>query len=90
MYPWKQFSTSEGEMKTFHDKWILKEFMITKPMLKKVVKWILCTEEEDENNYISMGRINHSRWKINKQELGKKQSHIIKTTKWQVSLHTFQ
>jgi hypothetical protein len=36
----------EGEMKIFHNKQKLKEFMTTKPALKKILKELLYTEEE--------------------------------------------
>jgi hypothetical protein len=36
-----------GEIKTFHDTQKQKQFMTTKPALKKIFKEILSTEEQD-------------------------------------------
>jgi hypothetical protein len=41
----------EGEIKTFHDKQKLKQFMTTKPALQKILKQMLHTEEEDTCNH---------------------------------------
>jgi hypothetical protein len=46
VYPAKLFILIEGEMKTFHNKEKLKEFMTTKPPLQKLFKGLLHTEEE--------------------------------------------
>jgi hypothetical protein len=44
--PAKLFFLIEGEIKTFHNKEKLKEFMITKPALQKILKGLLYIEEE--------------------------------------------
>jgi hypothetical protein len=41
----------EGELKNFHDKQKLKEFMTTKPALQKILKGILHKEEKDKCNH---------------------------------------
>jgi 3-methyladenine DNA glycosylase AlkC len=45
-YTEKLSSLIEGEIKTFHSKQKLKEFMTTKPALQKTLKGLLNTEEE--------------------------------------------
>jgi hypothetical protein len=50
---WKRNKISfitEGEIKTFHDKQKLKEFMTTKPALQKILKGILHTKKEYNSN----------------------------------------
>jgi hypothetical protein len=47
VYPTKLSFIIEKEIKTFHNKQKLKEFMTTKLTLKKIHKEILCREEED-------------------------------------------
>jgi hypothetical protein len=56
--PWKKITAKlqyypsnspfriKGEISTFHDEHKLKEFITTKPVLQKIVKGILHTEEE--------------------------------------------
>jgi hypothetical protein len=51
----------EEEIKTFHYKQKLKQFMTTKPVLKKVVQRILYTKEEDKRNHENMGKTNLTR-----------------------------
>jgi hypothetical protein len=41
----KTIILTEGEMKTFHNKEKLKEFMTTKPLLQKILEGLLHTEE---------------------------------------------
>jgi hypothetical protein len=43
--PAKLSSIIEGEIKTFHNKQKLKEFMTTKPLLQKILSGILHIEE---------------------------------------------
>jgi hypothetical protein len=40
----------KGEIKTFHNKQKLQEFIITKPALQKILKGIIYIEEEDKCN----------------------------------------
>jgi hypothetical protein len=47
LYPGKLSFEIKGEIKTFHDKHKLKQFMKTKPALQKILTGILHTEEED-------------------------------------------
>jgi hypothetical protein len=44
--PAKLFFLFEGEIKSFHNEDKLKEFVITKPALKKILKGLLYMEEE--------------------------------------------
>jgi hypothetical protein len=46
VYPAKVSFLIKGEIKTFHNKEKLKEFMITKPALQKILKGLLYIEEE--------------------------------------------
>jgi cytochrome b len=45
----------EGEIKIFHDKQKLTQFMPTKSELQKLLKEILNTEDEDKHTHESMG-----------------------------------
>jgi hypothetical protein len=45
VYPTKLSFLIEGEIKTFHNKEKLDEFMTTKPALQKALKGLLHTEE---------------------------------------------
>jgi hypothetical protein len=47
LYPAKLWLIIEREIKIFHSKQMLKELMTTKPALRKILKGILHTEEED-------------------------------------------
>jgi hypothetical protein len=55
LYPIKLSLIIEGEIKTFHDKKKLKQFMTTKPELQKILKVISHTEDEDELSHERMG-----------------------------------
>jgi hypothetical protein len=46
----------EEEIKTFHNKQKLEEFLTTKSMLQKILKGILHTEEEEEHNHENTGK----------------------------------
>jgi hypothetical protein len=46
LYPAKLTFLIEGEIKTFHNKEKLKEFVTTKPALQKIFKRLLHIEEE--------------------------------------------
>ena len=48
-YPAKLSLKVDGEIKTFHDKQKLKEFMATKPALEKILKEINHKEESNNN-----------------------------------------
>jgi hypothetical protein len=47
----------DGGVKVFHDKQKLKEYMSTKPLLQKILKGILHTEDENKHNHTRMGSI---------------------------------
>jgi hypothetical protein len=42
----------EGEIKTFHDKQKLKQYMTTKPSLQKIQKGIPHTEDENKHGML--------------------------------------
>jgi hypothetical protein len=50
LYPEKLPFIIEEEIKTFHDKQKLNQFMTTKPTLQKILKGILQTEKQDKCN----------------------------------------
>jgi hypothetical protein len=54
LYPAELLFTIEGETKTFYDKQKLKQFMTTKPVVQKIFKGILNTEDEDKHSHKSM------------------------------------
>jgi hypothetical protein len=56
LYPAKLSFIIEVEMKKFHDKQKLKEFMTIKPELQKILKRILQTEKEDKCNHENIGK----------------------------------
>jgi hypothetical protein len=43
------------ELKTFHDKQQLKQYMTTKPPLQKILKGILNTEDENKHSHEGIG-----------------------------------
>jgi hypothetical protein len=55
LYPAKLSLIIEGEIKTFHDKQKQKQFITTKPALKKILKGILHTEDEDKHSHECVG-----------------------------------
>jgi hypothetical protein len=59
LYPAKLSFIVEREIKAFHDKQKLKQFLATKPALQKISKRILHTEGEDKCSHESM-KINKS------------------------------
>jgi hypothetical protein len=71
---------SEREIKCFHDKQNLKEFLTTKPGLKKIFKGILHTEEEDKCNHGNLGKNKLTR-RPEKQMRIRKESSITKQQK---------
>jgi hypothetical protein len=50
LYPAKLSFKINGEMKVFHDKLKLKQYMTTKPPLQKILQGILHTESETQHN----------------------------------------
>jgi hypothetical protein len=86
--PWKQKGLSlitEGEI-TSHIKLKLKQLMISKPVLQKIIKEILHIEKEYQYNHENKS---HQMTKKMKWSVGKNQA-LQKATKWHVLLHTFQ
>jgi hypothetical protein len=47
----------DGATKIFHDKQKLKQYMTTKPSLKKILQGILHTEDKSKQNHERMGHI---------------------------------
>jgi hypothetical protein len=56
LYPVKLSFRIEREIKTFHDKLKLTEFMTTKPALQKIIKRILHIEEKDKHRKKNMSK----------------------------------
>jgi hypothetical protein len=54
LYPAKLSFKIEGKIKIFHDKHKLKQYMITKPPLQKILKGILYIEDEHKHSHESM------------------------------------
>ena len=50
LYPARLSLNIEGEIKCFQDKQKLKEFVITKPALQEILKWILQVKREPKSN----------------------------------------
>jgi hypothetical protein len=57
LYPAKLSFKIDGAIKFFHDKQKLKQYMITKPPLQKILQGILYTENESKQNHKRMGSI---------------------------------
>jgi hypothetical protein len=57
LYPAKLSFKIDGSIKFFHDKQKLKQYMITKPPLQKILQGILLTEDESKQNHERMGSI---------------------------------
>jgi hypothetical protein len=55
LYPIKLSFSIEEEIKIFHDKQKLKEFMTTKSGLQKKLKGILHSEDENKHNHENKG-----------------------------------
>jgi hypothetical protein len=55
LYPEKLSFKIDGAIKVFHDKQKLKEYMITKPPLQKILQGILLTENESKQNHERTG-----------------------------------
>jgi hypothetical protein len=55
LYPAKLSFKIDGEIKVFHGKQILKQYMTTKPPLLKILKEILHTEDKNRHNYERTG-----------------------------------
>jgi hypothetical protein len=51
LYPAKLSFKIDGAIKIFHDKQKLKQYMMTKPPLQKILQGILYTESETQHNY---------------------------------------
>jgi hypothetical protein len=57
LYPAKLSLQIDEAVKIFHDKQKLKQYMTTKPPLKKILQVILHTEDESKQDHGRMGRI---------------------------------
>jgi hypothetical protein len=57
LYPAKLSFKIDGAIKIFHDKQKLKQYMITKLPLQKILQGILHTENESKQNHERMGSI---------------------------------
>jgi hypothetical protein len=57
LYPANQSFKIDRAIKIFHDKQKLKQYMITKPPLQKILQGILHTEDESKQNYERMESI---------------------------------
>jgi hypothetical protein len=55
LYPEKLSFKIDGAIKVFHNKQKLKQYMITKPPLQKILQGILHTEKESKQNHESTG-----------------------------------
>jgi len=51
LYPAKLSFKIDGAIKVFHDKQKLKQYVITKPPLQKILQGILNTESENQHNH---------------------------------------
>jgi hypothetical protein len=57
VYPAKLSFQIYGEIKIFHNKQKLKQYVTTKPPLRKILQGILRTENESKQNHEWMGSI---------------------------------
>jgi hypothetical protein len=57
LYPPKLSFKIDGAIKVFHDKQKLKQYVTTKPPLKKILQGILHTESETQHNHKRAGSI---------------------------------
>jgi hypothetical protein len=64
LYPAKLSFKIDREIKIFHNKQTLKQYIATKPPLQKILQGILHTENENKQNHKRMGSI-----KPNNQEV---------------------
>jgi hypothetical protein len=55
LYPAKLSFKKDGNIKVFHDKQKLKQYMTRKPPLQKILKGILHTENESKQNHERAG-----------------------------------
>jgi hypothetical protein len=55
LYPAKLSFKRDGEIKVFHDKQKLKQYMTIKPPLQKILQGILHTENESKQNHERTG-----------------------------------
>jgi hypothetical protein len=55
LYPAKLSFKVDGAIKVFYDKQKLKQYMITKPPLQKILQGILHTENENKQNHERTG-----------------------------------
>jgi hypothetical protein len=56
-YPANHSFKIDGAIKDFHDKQKLKQYVITKPPLQKILQGILHTESETQHNHKRAGSI---------------------------------
>jgi hypothetical protein len=96
LYPAKLSFKIDEEIKIFHNEWKLKQYIITKPPLQKILQGILHTEDESKQKHESMGII---KTQERKRQVIKESESIIwlytiksltKTNKGQKSPHTYQ
>jgi biopolymer transport protein ExbD len=65
----------------------LKQFMITKPVLQKILRAILLTEEQDKCNHENVKKNKSHKITVKVDE--EKNQTLQKQKKWQELLHTF-
>jgi hypothetical protein len=63
IYPAKLSFKIDRKIKVFHDKQKLKQYMTTKPPLKKILQGILHTDNESKQNHERTGNTKHRRRK---------------------------
>jgi hypothetical protein len=64
LYPEKLSFKIDGAIKVFHNKQKLKQYMITKPPLQKILQGILHTEKESKQNHERTGNTKSQQKKI--------------------------
>jgi hypothetical protein len=57
LYPAKLSFKIGGAIKVFHNKQKLRQYMVTKPPLQKILQGILHTENESKQNHERTGRV---------------------------------
>jgi hypothetical protein len=68
LYPAKRSLKIDGEIKEFHDKQKLKQYVTTKPPLQKILQGILHTENESKQNQGGQAVSNYRRRKDKESE----------------------
>jgi hypothetical protein len=67
LYPEKLSFKIDGGIKVCHDKQKLRQYMTTIPPLQKILKGILCTEDESKQKLRGWRVLNHKRRKDSNQ-----------------------